>query len=124
MVVLSGINHTEQNAAVHDFLAGKWRKNTGNHSALLEMGVDGGRIPEIVDLDAMVRFYGIVLHGMSIRGSRRRERRRTGFSRNYGQGLPVAFSRTKKGWYPAEPAHHPFSCPLTGQRDSTGAFRS
>jgi hypothetical protein len=66
MVVLSGINHAERNAVVRDFLAGKRRKNLELLRVRLEAGVAAGDIPESADLDAMVRFYGTVLHGLSI----------------------------------------------------------
>jgi len=66
MVVLSGINCTDQNQPVRDYLAGKRRENLDLLRARLERGVEDGDIPENTDLAAMVRFYGTVLHGLSI----------------------------------------------------------
>jgi AcrR family transcriptional regulator len=66
MIVLSGINCTERNAPIHDFLAEKRRNNLESLRARLERGVAEGDIPETGDLDAMVQFYGTVLHGLSI----------------------------------------------------------
>ncbi|WP_210718279.1 TetR/AcrR family transcriptional regulator [Amycolatopsis acididurans] len=66
MVVLSGINCTDQNQPVRDFLAVKRRENLELLRARLERGVADGDVPENADLDGMVRFYGTVLHGLSI----------------------------------------------------------
>ncbi|WP_186382804.1 TetR/AcrR family transcriptional regulator [Amycolatopsis rhizosphaerae] len=66
MIVLSGINHTERNGSVREFLSARRRENLESLRARLAAAVAGGEIPETADLDGMVRFYGTVLHGLSI----------------------------------------------------------
>jgi AcrR family transcriptional regulator len=66
MVVLSAINCAERNAPIRDLLAGMRRDNLESVRARLKLGVAEGDLPENADLDAIVRFYGTVLHGLSI----------------------------------------------------------
>ncbi|GLY63470.1 TetR/AcrR family transcriptional regulator [Amycolatopsis taiwanensis] len=66
MIVLAGVNCTQQNRRVREFLAEKRRNNLEKLRARLARGVLDGDIPENVDLDRMVTFYGTVLHGLSI----------------------------------------------------------
>lgn len=61
MVVLAAINCTEQNQGIRDFLAAKRRNNLAALDARLRAAAE-----EDVDIDAIVRFYGTILHGMSI----------------------------------------------------------
>lgn len=66
MIVLSGINCTQQNRPVRDFLTEKRRNNLENLRVRLAQGVADGDIPEKADLDLMIGFYGTVLYGLSI----------------------------------------------------------
>lgn len=66
MVVLSGLNCTARNTPIREFLAQKRRAHLDALRVRLAQGVADGDIPENTDLDAMVRFFGTVLHGLAI----------------------------------------------------------
>lgn len=61
MVVLSAINCTEQNRGARDFLAALRRNNLEMLKVRLRE-----KLGEEADVDALVQFYGTILHGMSI----------------------------------------------------------
>ncbi|GAA3807666.1 MULTISPECIES: TetR/AcrR family transcriptional regulator [Amycolatopsis] len=66
MVVLAALNCTEQNRPVREFLAAKRRNNLIGVAARLRRAVAEGDLPEDADVEGIVRFYGTILHGMSI----------------------------------------------------------
>lgn len=61
MVVLAALNCTERNHGVRDFLAATRRNNLVALDARLRATAG-----DEADVDAIVRFYGTVLHGLSI----------------------------------------------------------
>ncbi|NIH85608.1 TetR/AcrR family transcriptional regulator [Amycolatopsis granulosa] len=66
MVVLAAVNCTEQNRPVQDFLAEKRRGNLAELEERLRHAVAEGDLPGDADIAGIVRFYGTILHGMSI----------------------------------------------------------